>query len=54
MAISHGWLAPLLGIGPSGSTAFFVMVTLAIAMAWISWTFFESPILRLRERFTGR
>ena len=54
MAISHGWLAPLLGIGPSGSTAFFVMFGLALAMAWISWTFFESPILRLRERFTGR
>ena len=53
MAILHGWLASLLGIGPSGSKAFFVMFALAIAMAWISWAFFESPILRLRERLLG-
>ena len=52
--ISRRWLAPLLGIGPSGSRAFFVNIGLAIAMAWVSWAFFESPILRLRERFIGR
>ncbi len=53
LVIARRWLAPLLGIAPSGSTAFFVMFGLAIAMAWISWAFFESPILRLRERLIG-
>jgi peptidoglycan/LPS O-acetylase OafA/YrhL len=54
LVISRRWLAPLLGIAPGGSAAFFVMIALAIAMAWISWAFFESPILRLRERFVWR
>ncbi|HUI82065.1 MAG TPA: acyltransferase [Bryobacteraceae bacterium] len=52
--ISHRWIAPLLGIGQSSSTEFFVMMALAMAMAWISWTIFESPILRLKELFTIR
>jgi peptidoglycan/LPS O-acetylase OafA/YrhL len=54
LVISRHWVAPLLGIAPNGSAAFFVTVALAIAMAWISWTLFESPILRLRERLIGR
>ena len=54
LVIFRRWLAPLLGIAPDGSAAFFVMNALAITMAWFSWTVFESPILRLRERFIGR
>jgi peptidoglycan/LPS O-acetylase OafA/YrhL len=54
LVISRHWVAALLGIAPNGSAAFFVTVALAIAMAWISWTLFESPILRLRERLIAR
>lgn len=52
--ISHRWVAPLLGIPQSGSAEFFVMMALAMGMAWISWTLFESPILRMKEFFTVR
>ena len=52
--ISHHWLAPWLGIPHSSSTEFFLMIALAMAMAWISWTVFESPILRLKSLFTIR
>jgi peptidoglycan/LPS O-acetylase OafA/YrhL len=52
--ISHRWVAPLLGIPPSSSSEFFVMMALAMGMAWISWTLFESPILRMKEFFTVR
>ena len=50
--ISHRWLAPVLGIAQSGSVDFFLMMAIAMAMAWISWTVFESPILRLKALFT--
>jgi len=52
--ISRRWVVPLLRIEPSGSAEFFVKLVLAIAMAWISWTIFEAPILRLKGRFTTR
>jgi peptidoglycan/LPS O-acetylase OafA/YrhL len=52
LSISHRWLAPFLGIAQSGSADFFLMMALAMAMAWISWTVFESPILRLKKLFT--
>ena len=41
-------------ITPSGSAEFFVSVAVSLALAWISWTLFESRILRLKERFTVR
>ena len=52
--ISHRWLAPLLRIPQSSSAEFFLMMALAMGMAWISWTVFESPILRMKEMFTIR
>jgi peptidoglycan/LPS O-acetylase OafA/YrhL len=54
LIVSHRWLAPLLVIPESGSAEFFVMMALAMGMAWISWTVFESPILRLKQKFTVR
>jgi len=52
LIIAHSWLAPRLGIPPTGSADFFLMMAMAMAMAWISWTAFESPILRLKKLFT--
>jgi peptidoglycan/LPS O-acetylase OafA/YrhL len=52
MIIAQRWLGPLLGVAQSSSTEFFLMMALAIGMAWISWTIFESPILRLKSLFT--
>jgi peptidoglycan/LPS O-acetylase OafA/YrhL len=28
-----------------------ICIVAAVTLAWISWTVFESPILRLRDRF---
>ena len=39
---------------PSGTAEFFVSMAVTLALAWISWTVFESRILRLKERFTAR
>ncbi len=52
--VSHRWIAPLLRIRTSGSTEFILMIALTMGAAWISWTIFESPILRLKDRFTVR
>jgi len=52
--VSNRWVAPWLGVPQASSTEFFLMMALAVAMAWISWTIFESPILRLKSFFTVR
>jgi len=41
-------------IPPSGSAEFFVSMAVALCLAWFSWTFFESRILKLKDRFTVR
>lgn len=41
-------------IPPAGSAEFFVSIAVTLALAWVSWTVFESRILRLKERFTVR
>ena len=41
-------------IAPAGSAEFFVSMATAMGMAWISWTIFESRILKLKDRFTVR
>ena len=41
-------------ITPSGSAEFFVSMAVALSLAWFSWTFFESRILKLKDRFTVR
>jgi peptidoglycan/LPS O-acetylase OafA/YrhL len=52
MIIAQRWLGPLLGVAQSSSVEFFLMMALAMGMAWVSWTIFESPILRLKRLFT--
>jgi len=39
-------------LAPSGSAELFVSLATAFSMAWISWTVFESPVLKLKDRFT--
>lgn len=38
----------------SGSAEFFVSMAVALFLAWLSWTVFESQILKLKDRFTVR
>jgi len=44
--------AHVVKIAPYGSAEFFVSMATAMGMAWISWTIFESRILKLKDRFT--
>ncbi|HWE50893.1 MAG TPA: acyltransferase [Bryobacteraceae bacterium] len=37
-----------------GSADFVISVCVSLAAAWVSWTVFESPILRLKNRFAPR
>jgi peptidoglycan/LPS O-acetylase OafA/YrhL len=46
--------ALMVKIPPSGSAQFFISMAVALSMAWLSWTLFESPILKLKDRFTVR
>ncbi|MBZ5575258.1 MAG: acyltransferase [Acidobacteriia bacterium] len=46
--------ARLVTLTPSGSAEFFVSLSMALAMAWLSWTLLESRILKLKDRFTVR
>lgn len=48
-----GWRLPLVRIAPGGFEEAFLCVAAAIGAAWFSWRFFESPIMRLRHRFTA-
>lgn len=41
-------------VTPTGSVDFFLSIAAAMAAAWISWKIFESPILRLKDRFVPR
>jgi peptidoglycan/LPS O-acetylase OafA/YrhL len=42
----------LLGWVWVGQLLFYVLATApAFAIAWLSWRFFEAPILRLKDRF---
>jgi peptidoglycan/LPS O-acetylase OafA/YrhL len=40
------------GFEPGGFVEALLCFIATIGAAWLSWRFFESPILRLRERFT--
>jgi peptidoglycan/LPS O-acetylase OafA/YrhL len=44
----------LVKLTPAGSAEFFVSIGVTIVLAWISWTLFESRILKLKDRFTVR
>lgn len=44
----------LVKLTPAGSAEFFVSIAVTMALAWISWTLFESRILKLKDRFTVR
>ncbi|HLK50751.1 MAG TPA: acyltransferase [Bryobacteraceae bacterium] len=46
--------AHLVRLAPSGSAEFLVSMVVTIALAWISWSVFESRILKLKDRFTVR
>jgi peptidoglycan/LPS O-acetylase OafA/YrhL len=48
-------LAALFGrINPTGSAEFVISIAVTLTLAWISWTVFESRILKLKDRFTER
>jgi peptidoglycan/LPS O-acetylase OafA/YrhL len=47
-------VAPYAGISSGGSAESLACFAAAILAAWISWTFFESPILSLKNRLTVR
>jgi peptidoglycan/LPS O-acetylase OafA/YrhL len=47
-------IAPQVGISSGGSAESLACFAAAILAAWISWTFFESPILSLKNRLTAR
>jgi peptidoglycan/LPS O-acetylase OafA/YrhL len=46
--------AHVVKLAPHGSAEFFVSMAAAMGLAWISWTVFESPILKLKDRFTAQ
>jgi peptidoglycan/LPS O-acetylase OafA/YrhL len=46
--------AHVVKLAPSGTAEFFVSMGVTLVLAWISWTVFESRILRLKEKFTVR
>jgi peptidoglycan/LPS O-acetylase OafA/YrhL len=50
--IAHLLLDPLVRIPARGSADFFLSFAAAIAAAWLSWRFFESRILKWKDRFT--
>jgi peptidoglycan/LPS O-acetylase OafA/YrhL len=51
--IAHRLLDPLVKIPLRGSLDMFVSFAAAFLAAWISWRVFESPILKLKDRFTS-
>jgi peptidoglycan/LPS O-acetylase OafA/YrhL len=50
--IAHGLLDPLVKIPPRGSADLFLSLAASTCAAWLSWSFFESPILKWKDRFT--
>ncbi len=50
---AHLLLDPLVGIPVRGSADFFLSFAAAIGAAQLSWSFFESPILKWKDRFTS-
>jgi|SRR5579871_1545905 len=51
--VTGRWLTPLLGVGRGSALEFLLALALVMGTAWLSWRFFESPILRLRNRRFG-
>lgn len=52
LTITDRWLAPWLRVPVHSSAEIVLSVALALTLAWISWIFFESRILKLKNRFT--
>lgn len=52
--LARRWVAHLVKLSPGGSAEFLVSVAAAVCAAWISWSLFESQILKLKSRFTAR
>lgn len=51
----RGWIVPTIGSGWPGTFTYMACATVAsLLLAWLSWKFFESPILSLKSRFTYR
>jgi len=48
------WIVPALRLAPRGSAEMMVAMAIAIGAATLSWLFFESQILKWKERFTVR
>jgi peptidoglycan/LPS O-acetylase OafA/YrhL len=50
---AHALLDPLVRIRPRGSADLFLSLGASVCAAWLSWSFFERPILRLKGRFAA-
>jgi len=49
----NGWIVPTVGTGWIAKLLYFTNAGgLTLCLAWLSWKFFESPILSLKGRFT--
>ena len=49
---AHGLFDPVVKIHPRGTADLFFSLGASLAAAWLSWSFFERPILKWKERFT--
>jgi peptidoglycan/LPS O-acetylase OafA/YrhL len=47
---ARGLLGGLIKFGPRGSADLLLSLGASVGAAWLSWTFFEQPILKWRER----
>ena len=47
------YIEPAMGVTAETSTDTLLVIPAAIGVAYLSWTFFETPTLRLRSRLTA-
>jgi peptidoglycan/LPS O-acetylase OafA/YrhL len=50
---AHVLLDPLVKLPPQGSADLFLSLGASVCAAWLSWSFFERPILKWKERLTA-
>lgn len=48
------YIEPKIGVAPYSSAETLLVIAASITLAFVSWTFIEEPILRLRDRLTAR
>lgn len=51
----NGWILPMVGPGGIGKMLYFTSAGgITLGLAWLSWRYFEAPILSLKSRFNYR